>query len=56
MKARLLAHTQLSHRIHSGELANNGLDNIVSESAIIFVHLGWGLAPTDLFVTKKPKI
>jgi|TARA_R110001606_G_scaffold64331_2_gene149335 thymidylate synthase (FAD) len=28
MKARLLAHTQLSHRIHSGELANNGLDNI----------------------------
>jgi thymidylate synthase (FAD) len=28
MKARLLAHTQLSHMIHSGELANNGLDNI----------------------------
>ena len=28
MKARLLAHTQLSHKIHSGELANNGLDNI----------------------------
>jgi thymidylate synthase (FAD) len=28
MKARLLAHSQLSHRIHSGELANNGLDNI----------------------------
>lgn len=28
MKARLLAHTQLSHRIHSGELDNNGLDNI----------------------------
>ena len=28
MKARLLAHSQLSHRIHSGELNNNGLDNI----------------------------
>lgn len=28
MKARLLAHTQLSRRIHSGELDNNGLDNI----------------------------
>ena len=28
----------------------------VSESAIIFVHLYRGLAPTDLFVLKKPKI
>ena len=28
----------------------------VSESAIIFAHLLRGLAPTDLFVSKKPKI
>ena len=28
----------------------------VSESAIIFAHLFGGLAPTDLFVSKKPKI
>lgn len=28
MKAKLLAHTQLSHRIHAGELSGEGLDNI----------------------------
>ena len=28
----------------------------VSESAIIFAHLFWGFAPTDLCVSKKPKI
>ena len=28
----------------------------VSESAIVFAHLFRGLAPTDLFVSKKPKI
>ena len=28
----------------------------VSESEIIFAHLFGGLAPTDLFVSKKPKI
>ena len=28
----------------------------VAESAIIFAHLFWGLAHTDLFVSEKPKI
>jgi len=28
MKVKLLAHTQLSHRIHAGELSGEGLDNI----------------------------
>jgi thymidylate synthase (FAD) len=28
MQAKLIAHTQLTHRIHTGERDNNGLDNI----------------------------